>query len=546
MDHPFELELNKVISCRPDLHFFGHNFVFDLLFAHKHGINIIGSVEDTAVTQAIINEFQGSYSLEKCCYVMGVQEKKGEDLYRHMSTLFGGEALRKIQMPNFWRLEGDDKYGTDYAEGDGTSNWQLREAQIARINDNDLANVYELEKKVTRVLFRMQRKGVKIDEYRLDEVEAQVKKKSDEAKSKLPPDFNPRSPIQMKKYLISHGITEFPKTLDKDGNPTNRDSFNKKWLATIAPGKVIIEARECDHLINSFIRPLKDKHIYNGFVSPSYFQLVGDEFGTITGRLSCSDPNLQQIPKRNYDLGSLFRSVFVPDPKHLWYSADYSQCEPRLLAHYAQCKALIDGYLNDPPVDAHTSVANAAGIDRESGKRLNQTLITGGGQGKVFDELMAVGKTYSECMMIWNAYFSAMPEIKPLQKRAAHVMRSRGYIISLLGRKSRLEQAGKEYKAVNRLLQCGNADVIKKAMVDIDNYLESEGDRVRIINNVHDSLDISAHPDDRKILDEALRLMSDFGPGRSVELTVPLAVECGQGVNWSEATYTKDKWMVGQ
>jgi len=123
-------------------------------------------------------------------------------------------------------------------------------------------------------------------------------------------------------------------------------------------------------------------------------------------------------------------------------------------------------------------------------------------------------------------------------------MSSRGYILSLLGRRSRLEKIGLDYKALNRILQCGNADVIKKAMADIDDYFESEGDRVRILNNVHDALDFSANPDDRPIVDEALRIMADFGPGLSVELTVPLAVECGVGNNWSEATYTKEKWMV--
>jgi len=203
---------------------------------------------------------------------------------------------------------------------------------------------------------------------------------------------------------------------------------------------------------------------------------------------------------------------------------------------------LTEGYLSNPPVDAHTAVANAASIDRESGKRLNQTLITGGGRKKIIAMLGERGSA------IYDAYFEAMPEVKKLQTQAANRMKARGYVISLLGRLARLEHSDKAYLAINRLLQCGNADIVKYAMVNIDDYFESRGDECAMLNTVHDALGFQAdryNNDHIEQMNEALRLMTDFGPDRGVYLSVPMVADFGIGRNWAEATFPTEKMSFG-
>ncbi len=534
--HPFEKSLQSALNERgKSLRTIGHNYQFDMMMAYGIGMDLsVNLVEDTSVNQPMIDEFAKSFSLSASCKSMGVQEKKGEELYAHMAKLFGGTPDRN-QMGNFWKLRGDDPIGKDYAEGDGTSTWQLLMAQRAEINRQEMSAIHDIERRLTRTLYRMTSKGVRVDESILSAKIEEAERLLKIAQSFLPKDFNERSPKAVEAYFRSGGVTNWPMT-DK-----GRPSFNKEWLKSTDMGRRIIDAREYSHLLNSFLYPLRDRHSFKGYAHPTYHQLRNDEYGTITGRLSCSAPNMQQGHKRNKKLGVFSRSPFVPEVGHRWRSADYSQCEPRLLAHYGNVKVLVEGYLSNPPVDAHSAVAKQANIDRQSGKTLNQSLITGAGRASIVSQLGDKGDE------IYDKYFEAMPEVKVLQHRASKVMRSTGYVISLLGRRVRLEPPrvvnGRmqhfDYKAVNRLLQTGNADIIKKAMVEIDDLFESDGDVCRLLNNVHDSLDFSFPRDNSRdaVMQEAMRIMTDYGPDKSVYLRVPLGIEYGDGNNWAEATW---------
>src|SRR5262249_6689865 len=159
--------------------------------------------------------------------------------------------------------------------------------------------------------------------------------------------------------------------------------------------------------------PLIEEHMIDGRVHTTFNQTKGENYGTVTARLSSTAPNMQAVHKRNVLLGSLFRSIFIPDHGMLMTAADYNQCEPRLLAHFAEVQTLLNGYLSDPPIDAHTSVAQSAGIDRQSGKTLNQALLTGAGEAKA---ALMLGKPAAEAEEIVRAYFRSMPEIKPFQR----------------------------------------------------------------------------------------------------------------------------------
>ena len=507
-------------------HWVGHNLAFDLGFIHKECEPINGTFEDTMLNACLLNEFESSYSLENCAIRADVQAKRGDEVYAHIAQLFGGEAT-KNRMADFWRLSADDRIANDYAMGDGTSTWQLWEAQQRLLDMQDLREVWNVECKLIPVLNRMTMRGIKINESRLHRLKEIIEKGYKAAQEAIGEEVNPRSSKQMVDFFTRHGQTDWPTT--EKGNP----SFTEEWLLTHEIGRKFVNARKYSTLLNSFINPMIERHLHHGRVHPQFNQLKSDDYGTVTGRLSSSNPNVQQVPKRNVELGVLFRSIFIPDTGMVWGSADYSQCEPRLLAHYSDCKVLTEGYTQHPPVDAHTAVANAAGIDRQSGKRLNQALLTGAGIKKATAML---GKPPAEAEAIVRNYFKAMPEIRDLQRQAADVMKQRGYVRSILGRRARLEASGYEYKAVNRLLQCSNADMIKSSMVKIDEYCNSMGG-IDMLNNVHDSIDFQYVPDRADAYKEALKIMCDFP-----QIKIPIEVDDDTGDSWSEASYGEETY----
>lgn len=544
-DHPFEVELRRVTRQRTDIGWLAHNFAFDMRFLARHNIHLQGRFEDTGINAPLLNEYEGSYSLDALSRNAGVQAKKGEPLYEHIASKYPqfytpkkkpGKAVAvagKDAMAHFWRTNAADEVVWDYAVGDGTSTWQLRDVQHVRLAEEGLLRVWDYECRMIPILHRMTMRGIKIDLARLEEVELILKDRLAQALQKFPDGFNPRSPDDVKKLIIDSNIdlSNAPRTKPSRRFPEGQVSFNEAFLKTVPIGREVLAARKYAHILSAFLEPMRDKHIHLGRCHAEYNQLRGDEFGTITGRLSSNNPNLQQVPKRNKELGPLFRSIFLPDEGKIWGSADYSQCEPRLLAYYGRVRVLLEGYRAAETVDAHTAVARAANIDRDDGKRLNQALLTGAGVNKIIEML---GK--SDASTIVDEYFAAMPEIRPLQKRASLAMRSRGYIVSLLGRRARLE-TGRDYVGVNRLLQCGNADILKQKMVEADEYLASEGYPVDILTNIHDAVDSQFAEENRKHYIEMLNIMANFGPDDVIPLDLPMEIDSGEGANWAEASY---------
>ena len=521
---------------RPELEVVMHNAAFDLKFLYRLGLRFNAKYQDTMLNQVLLNEWQPSVSLEACCKVFKIQGKE-LGLYDHIREMIpeARTATDKQVMGYYWRLAGDDPIAVEYAEQDGCSTWNLLHKQLVELEIQNLGLVHSIECKVIPVLARMMTRGVRIDENRLHEVKSIIQTKKKEAREALPTEFNSRAPSQVRKLMENNGKTDWPMTAPTKAFPNGQPSFSEQWLVKSDIGKHIVNLRKYENLENSFINPMIETHLFKGRVYPEYHQLRGDEYGTVTGRLSSSNPNLQQINKRNKELGQLHRSIFVPDEGMEWGSADYRQMEPTLLAYYSRCQALLDGYRADPPIDAHQVVANMTGMDRETGKRINQTLITGGGKGVLVSKY---GVDPTKVDEYWRIYFEKMPEIKTLQRQASNKMAQRGFVISLLGRKCRLNDPKKNYVGLNRLLQTGNADCLKLKLVEVDDYLRSEGDdKCNILTNVHDAIDFQFHPDYKGIYNEALKIMTNFGPGDLIKLDVPVGVDHKEGKSWAEATY---------
>lgn len=538
------LPINKVLDwikswADKRIHIIGHNLKFDLHFCANDGIYFPNATfEDTQINACLIDENSRSFSLDAQCRKMGTPAKKGEELYKHLAEKFGGKPDRN-QMGNYWRLPADDFLAVDYAVGDGDSTYYLQKAQIEMIKLQELERVWQLECRVLPTLFRMERRGVKVNTEQLDKLKNWIDKEIKLAESQLPWEgFNVRGRADLPKAFKQVGITNWPVT--PKGNP----SFTEDWLLTNDLGSAIVKVRKLTNLMNTFVTGAVESNLYNGKVHCSFNQLRGDEYGTITGRLSSSQPNMQQVPKRDKLLAPIFRSIFMADDGNFWSSNDYSQQEWRLFAAYVQKylnggQQLVKAYQSG--IDVHDVVAQMTGLDRDTkAKRLNMGMLNWMGAPKVMKE---IGVSEAEAKAILDQYHSKFPVVRKFLKRCQSKINNRGYITTILGRRARFEDRGFSYRGASRVIQGGCADLTKEKLVEVDEFLVREaGQEHGILLQVHDSLDWVL-PDTklgREIDEEAIRIMGDYS--NHPVLVVPMKVDHGEGNNWGEASFSNVDW----
>jgi DNA polymerase I-like protein with 3'-5' exonuclease and polymerase domains len=308
--------------------------------------------------------------------------------------------------------------------------------------------------------------------------------------------------------------------------------------------KLITQAREINKAHTTFIDTIL-KHSHKGRIHAEINQLRSDNGGTVTGRFSYSNPNLQQIPARNKDLGPRIRSLFIPEEGHTWGCFDYNQQEPRLVVHYASLQNLmgIDEVLESyqkGEADFHSIVSEMAGIPRSQAKTINLGLFYGMGKNKLQAEL---GTNKQDAEDLFTKYHSRVPFVKQLMNAVMQRAQESGRIRTLLGRLCRFhlwepnqfgihkplphEAALAEhgpgikraytYKALNKLIQGSAADMTKKAMIEL--YKEGITPHIQ----VHDELDISVSDNSDKIKE----IME-----HAVNLEVPNKVDYEHGINW--------------
>jgi len=301
----------------------------------------------------------------------------------------------------------------------------------------------------------------------------------------------------------------------------------------------------------SFTKNFLQNHphpVVKGRIHADINQLRSDNGGTVTGRFSYSNPNLQQIPARNKDLGPRIRALFIPEEGHTWGCFDYSQQEPRLVVHYAALQNLYgvgdvsDSYKNDPDTDFHDIVAEMAQIPRSQAKTINLGLFYGMGKNKLQAEL---GVSKDKATELFKQYHNKVPFVKQLMDNVSGRAQDRGQVRTLLGRLCRFplwepnqfgihkalphEQALLEhgpgikraytYKALNKLIQGSAADMTKKAMIEL--YKEGIIPHIQ----VHDELDISVESPEHAA--KIVEIMEN-----AVNLEVPNKVDYESGPNW--------------
>jgi DNA polymerase-1 len=284
-------------------------------------------------------------------------------------------------------------------------------------------------------------------------------------------------------------------------------------------------------MIDTFLVSNLEKMIYNGRVRCSFNPLKSDTYGTVTGRFSCSTPNLQQIPKRNENVKNKIRALFLPEDGFDLVKMDYSQIEIRLMAHYAIGAGSDDvrkQFINDNNTDFHQWCANIAGIpgDRELAKRVNFGIQYGMGIKKLCKVL---NMSYAESKQFLDMYHAKLPFIKKTLNKAANIAESRGYVKTLLGRRRRFPNKLNTYRALNAVIQGSGADMIKKAMVSAHNA--GILDVCLLHLQIHDELVISKPR--TKAGDEAAKELKNIMEN-IIKLKVPVISDCKIGANWGE------------
>ena len=534
-----------------------HNAQYDAGWLRQMGVPINGRIIDTMITASLLDENRFSYSLNALSFDY-LGKTKSEKLLVDAARDFGVDP--KAEM---WKLPAP--YVGPYAEMDAELTlelWQLFKTQIAV---EDLSSVWELETELLPCLIDMTWRGVRVDVDRAERTKQAILKREKEALAQIKKlagfEVEVWVAASLKKAFDKIGIS-YPRT--EKGAP----SFTKAFLTEHKHEfpRLVVKARELNKIQGTFINTIlkhvgKDKRIHSHIN-----QLRSDNGGTVSGRISMNNPNLQQIPARDPELGPMIRSLFLPEEDEQWAAIDFSQQEPRILVHYASVLSdwkggglegvdeFVDGYKNNPDMDFHTMVAEMADIPRKSAKTINLAMMYGMGVTKLSHQLDI---SLDEAKDLTKQYHSRVPFVKQLMQgvsRRLEDARSNGSVRSLKGRKCRFdlwEPKGFEmkkalpkeealatygqttqlkraftYKALNRLIQASAADMTKQAMVNLYNQGFTP------LLQIHDELDCSV-----KDLEEAQKISGIMET--ALELKVPSKCDIDLGPSWGEAKEIK-------
>ncbi|MEK9738128.1 MAG: DNA polymerase [Euryarchaeota archaeon] len=532
--------------CATDAVKIFHNAMYDVCWLRAYNIKINGFIIDTMVMSSLIDENRLSYTLNSIAYEY-LREVKDEKGLKEAAEAAGVDAKSEMyKLPAM--------YVGAYAEKDAELTLELFKVLSREIQKQNLSEIFDLETQLFPCLIDMKFKGVRVDVQGAHQLKQNMLKEEEALLLEVKKQTGIEPQIWAARSIA--------KVFDKLDLPYERTlksqapSFTKNFLAEHKHPLVqkIAKAREINKAHTTFIDTIL-KHEHRGRIHADINPIRSDQGGTVTGRFSYSNPNLQQIPARNKDLGPKIRSLFIPEKDHTWGCFDYSQQEPRLVVHYAattdpimyddSVTQIVEKFKSDS-VDFHQTVADMAGISRSNAKTINLGLFYGMGKAKLQAELGL--STKAEAENLFNQYHENVPFVRELMNRTSQHAQMSGSIGTLLGRRCRfnkwepntfgmhtpmtLEEAERTYgrgrikraftyKALNKLIQGSAADMTKKAMLDLYN----EGIIPHI--QIHDELDISVESEAQA--KKIIEIMEN-----AVTLAVPNKVDYEYGNTWGE------------
>lgn len=530
-----------------------HNAQYDVGWMRWAGIEVNGVINDTMTAAAMLNENRRWYNLNSLA-IDYLNESKNERAMKRAAADYGVDP--KADM---WQLP--SRFVGAYAEQDAGVTLRLWELLSRQMDKEEVRSIFDLETELTRLLIDMRWRGVRVDLDATETTRAELQKRENnllrDIKKETGLDVEPWNPTSVSRLFDWHKLT-YPRT-DKSEAP----SFTKQFLAAHShtAAQQILKLREFNKANTTFIENIL-KFEHKGRIHAEFHPLRSDDGGTVTGRFSSSNPNLQQIPARDPEIKSLIRGLFVPEEGEKWVSMDYASQEPRWLAHYCaslkgaarheQIDSVISAYQKED-ADFHQMVADMAGISRKNAKTVNLGIMYGMGVNKLAGVLDIDVDAAKELL---EEYHEKVPFVKGLANAVQAKAERDGVIRTILGRKCRfdmweprryglhralpLEEALREhgpkgnikraftYKALNRLIQGSSADQTKKAMVDL--YKEN----IVPLLTVHDELCFSIESDEEGNLNEDQMSEIVSIMENCVDATVPFKVDVAVGDNWGQ------------
>lgn len=549
----------------------GANLSYDLDYVWEEGIEFpeIRYFRDIQIADPLIYELHQSYSLDNIAKRHGLPGKD-ETLLREAAKAYGVGAKDSL-----WRLPA--RFVGAYAEADADQPLLVLRRQERMIDERDLWDIYNLESRVLPVLVRMRRRGVRVDERRLEDIEDWSLQQEAEALAIVHRDTGVRIAVGdvWKSEALVPALEAIGMRLERTS--TGKKSVDQDAFASVdhPVTKALAWARKTNKLRTTFASSVRD-HMTNGRIHCTFNQIAresetGDQKGARYGRLSATNPNLQQQPSRD-EFAARWRSIYLPEEGSLWASCDYSQQEPRWTTHFAAvtnmpgARVAARAYHDNPDLDNHQFMAELTGLDRKYAKEVYLGLCYGKGGASLCDDMdpplptrwalatksgrrrevhfyedqagaldarRQIGDGFiwraagEEGQQILDTFDQRAPFIRKLARFAEERVKQRGFIVTGGGRRLNFTQRTDgsydwTHKSLNRLIQGTSADQMKRAMVEIDRT------GYWMMLQVHDETANSVA--DRSEAEVIAQIMSNV-----MEAEVPFKVDIEIGPSWGEA-----------
>lgn len=554
---------------RPSQIKLGANLLYDFDFLAEQGVQVMGPWYDVQIAEPLLDENNaGNYNLGALAKKYLGEAKEETELEAYCA----GHGWKGKVQKHLWKIP--PEMVARYARQDVRLPIKIFEKQKPILKAEELWDLFLLETRLSPLLLQMRRTGVRVDEVKLNHAIIEYKKRLRRTYAELKKlvgfEINYQAAEDIAKAFDRLKI-KYPLTLK-----TRKPSFTREWLrAHDHPlAQLITACRTLYKFIGTFLEGSIKDQLINGRVHCLFNQLLSDEYGTVTGRFSCSHPNLQFIPARDEELGPLCRSMFIPEKGCHWGKADYSQVEFRIFAHYAIGPGSDNfraEYVRDPHIDYHQWCADKTAKPRRKAKDINFGLIYGMGLAKLARQL---GLSKPEAEKFLQEYNEKIPFMKTTFQAASNTALSRGYVKTILNRRRRFTtwapvdyaltkrvdavrdkslminlvnkmvketlakgkipprpgvQRAYTHKALNAIIQGSAADLMKKAMVDC--YEAGLFDILFPHLTVHDELDNSVPKtrEGEEAFHEQIHIMET-----AIPFKVPIIVDHMLIKNWGE------------
>lgn len=522
----------KPLYENPSILKIGQNIKYDLEVLSRYGVTLEGEMFDTMIAHYLLQpelRHNMDYMAETS---LGYQTI-------HIDRLIGPKGKKQKSMRD---LPPEEVY--EYAAEDADVTLRLRNLLEPKLAEAGVQQLFrEVEMPLVRVLAGMEMSGVRIDTASLKETSAMLTQRISSIEAEIyrlaGEEFNIASPRQVGEILFGKmKITEKPKKTKTGQYVTSEEVLQQLRGKSEIVGK-ILEHRGLKKLLGTYVDALpKLINPRTGHIHTSFNQTV-----TATGRLSSSDPNLQNIPVRGED-GKEIRRAFIPEEGCLFFSADYSQIELRVMAHLSGDGNMLEAFREGHDIHAATAakiykedISAVTRDQRTRAKRANFGIIYG---ITVFGLAERLDISRAEATQLIDGYFATFPKVAEYMERARQTARRQGYVETFFHRRRYLPDITShnatvrgfaERNAINAPIQGSAADIIKVAMVRIWQRFRAEGIRSKMILQVHDELNFSVLPEEKEQVERiVIEEMQHAYP-----LDVPLTADCGWGANWLEA-----------